>query len=71
MSKRSEKRRDKAEEVCKEVRKQIANKGRVYDNNKVCHLLYQWLKYGIKDSYKETKLPNEPEFPEDRTEYPS
>lgn len=53
MSKRREKRRDKAEEVCKEVRKQLANKGGVYDNQKVCGLLLQWLKHGIKDSYKD------------------
>lgn len=52
MSKRKEKRRDKAEMVCKEVRHQMAKYGGVVDNKKVCALILDWLKYSVKDSYK-------------------
>lgn len=51
MSKRREKRRDNAELVCKEIRSQIVKYGGVLNNEKVCKLIIQWLKHGVKDSY--------------------
>lgn len=52
MSKRKEKRRDKAELLCREVRKQIVKYGFVKDTETTYKLLSDWLKYSIKNSYK-------------------
>ena len=48
---RQELRNERAERVCREVRYQIATHGGIVDNNRLCDLLLDWMKYSKKNRY--------------------
>ncbi len=52
---REQLRNERAERVCREVRYQIAHYGGIAENNKLCDLLLDWMKYSKKNRYERPK----------------
>lgn len=52
---RKEKRDERAEIVCREVRYQIAKYGGIADNNRLADFLLDWMKYSTKNRYERPK----------------
>ena len=50
-----EKRNERAENVCREVRYQMANNGGISDNNTLFKLLNSWMKVAKKNKYTRPK----------------
>lgn len=48
---RPEKRAENADKVCRELRYQIAKYGCLGEPNKICDLLFDWMRYSKKDRY--------------------
>ena len=48
---REQKRNERAEKVCREVRYQTANYGGIMDNIKLCKLLDSWMRVARKNKY--------------------
>lgn len=51
-----QKRDEKAERVCREVRYQMAKHGGIADNQTLCELLLSWMKVTGKVKYERPKL---------------
>ncbi len=52
---RKEKRDERAEKVCQEVRYQMAKHGGIADNNKLYDLLSSWMRVAKKNKYQKPK----------------
>lgn len=52
---RKEKRDERAEKVCQEVRWQMAQYGGIADNNKLYDLLVSWMRVAKKNKYQRPK----------------
>lgn len=54
---REQSRNERAEEVCREVRFQMAQGGGIYDNHRLFALLERWMRLGKKNKYERPRSP--------------